>query len=314
MRLVNLRISGTGHLGVVMGDAILDVPQARAASPAQDLPNDVRAAMASPARDRLQAFVAGIEEDDALRKRLQDNGALLPYASADIAAPIADPGLLLAIGMNYHDHLRELNGTVPLEPYTFTKSVSSIIGPYDPIVLPRSNPDMVDLEGELAIVIGTACFKTSESKAAAAIGGYTIANDVSARDWVEASMKETGFMGIVSTWGLNLLGKQFPTFCPLGPFIVTADELPDANNLVLESRINGDVLQSSNTEQMVFSSARIVAYCSQFYQLLPGDVILTGTPAGVGFAKTPKRFFQPGDIVEVEIQGLGTLRNPVAVS
>ena len=297
-----------------MGDAILDLHHAQADSPARDLPTDMRAAMASPANDRLRGFIAGIEGDDAWRKRLQDRGTLLPYASADIAAPIVDPGLLLAIGMNYHDHLRELNGTVPLEPYTFTKSVSSIIGPYDPIVLPHSHPDMVDLEGELAIVIGSTCFKTSEADAGKAIGGYTIANDVSARDWVEASMKETSFMGIVSTWGLNLLGKQFPTFCPLGPFIVTADELPDANNLALQSRINGDVLQSSNTAQMVFSSARIVAYCSQFYQLMPGDVILTGTPAGVGFAHTPKRFFQAGDIVEVEIQGLGALRNPVAVS
>ena len=312
VRFVRLRGTGPSHLGVAFDDFILDISAPASTALRPGLPTEMREVFDREKRASVEALLAHVRDRDDLRQQLLSLGALVPSAAADLDAPIDDPALLLAVGMNYHDHLRELNASAPGNPYAFTKSVASIIGPRDSIVLPPSNAGMVDLEGELVIVIGHPCYRVSEADAARFIGGYTIANDVSARDWVAGAFRETALTDVVGAWGLNLLGKQFPTFCPLGPFLVSSEHVPDVSKLEIVSRVNGEVFQSSNTSEMIFTPAQIVAYFSQFYEFAPGDLILTGTPAGVGFSREPKRFFRPGDVVTVEIESLGTLHNPVS--
>jgi acylpyruvate hydrolase len=312
MRLVNLRRSGGCHAGVVIGDLILDLVAVADVDARRDLPATVRGILDAGALTAVRALQREVESDRQLHERFVAAGALVPSEGADLGAPIDDPRLLLAIGLNYHDHLREMGTPPPSAPYSFTKNLASIAGPRDDIVLPRSHPEMVDWEGELVIVIGSPCFGASERDATAHIAGYTIANDVSARDWVDPVFRQSGIMEPILAWELNLLGKQFPTFCPLGPFLVTSDEIPDVTALGITTRVNGEVMQSSSTAQLIFSPAQIVSYYSQFYRFLPGDLILTGTPAGVGFGRTPKRFLAAGDIVDVSIDSLGSLTNRVA--
>jgi acylpyruvate hydrolase len=249
-----------------------------------------------------------------LRARFAAANVLVPPKTADIGPPIDDPALVLAIGLNYRDHAREMGVPIPDIPYSFTKNRAAIVGPRDDIVLPASNPDRVDLEGELVIVIGSACHGVSESDAERCIGGYTIANDVSARDWVESAFQRTAPMEALSSWEVNLLGKQFPTFCPLGPYLVTSDEIADVLDLSLVSRVNGGTFQSSRTSELVFSPAYIVSYYSKFYRFEPGDLILTGTTSGVGYSRNPKYFLAAGDLVEIEIESLGALANQVVAA
>jgi 2-keto-4-pentenoate hydratase/2-oxohepta-3-ene-1,7-dioic acid hydratase in catechol pathway len=170
---------------------------------------------------------------------------------------------------------------------------------------------MVDWEAELVVVIGRSCHQASEAEAAECIGGYMIANDVSARNWSAAVRQQTGIMGPIYAWEMNLLGKQFPTFCPLGPALVTRDEISDPANLAITTRINGEIMQSSNTSEMIFSPAFLISHYSRFYRFQPGDIILTGTPAGVGAGRNPKRFLAAGEVVEITIDQIGTIRNPV---
>ena len=218
---------------------------------------------------------------------------------------------MLTVGMNYHDHLREMGSVAPTAPYSFTKNIAAITGPSDAIRLPPDSPDMVDWEAELVVVIGKSCHQVSEAQAAACIGGYMIANDVSARNWSAAVRQQTGIMGPIYAWEMNLLGKQFPTFCPLGPALVTRDEISDPANLAITTRINGEIMQSSNTSEMIFSPAFLISHYSRFYRFQPGDIILTGTPAGVGAGRNPKRFLAAGEVVEITIDQIGTIRNPV---
>jgi 2-keto-4-pentenoate hydratase/2-oxohepta-3-ene-1,7-dioic acid hydratase in catechol pathway len=218
---------------------------------------------------------------------------------------------MLTVGMNYHDHLREMGSVAPTAPYSFTKNIAAITGPVDSICLPPDSPDMVDWEAELVVVIGRSCHQASEAEAAECIGGYMIANDVSARNWSAAVRQQTGIMGPIYAWEMNLLGKQFPTFCPLGPALVTRDEISDPANLAITTRINGEIMQSSNTSEMIFSPAFLISHYSRFYRFQPGDIILTGTPAGVGAGRNPKRFLAPGEVVEITIEQIGSIRNPV---
>ena len=242
---------------------------------------------------------------------LRDAGALVPVAETKFAAPLPNPGMVLSIGANYHEHLREMNTVAPETPMGFYKSVASIIGHGDAIILPASNPDMVDWEGEFSVVIGRPCHHVNEAESLDYVAGYTIINDVSARDWVAPAFNAQGMIGQIVAWEHNILGKLFPTFCPMGPYIVTADEISNPDNLRLETRLNGIVMQSSNTSDLVFNVPKIIAYYSQFIQFRPGDIITTGSPSGVGYGRDPKLFMKPGDVVEVEIEGLGTLRNDI---
>ena len=170
---------------------------------------------------------------------------------------------------------------------------------------------MVDWEAELAVVIGKTCHKVTADKALDHVFGYTAANDLSARDWVQQTFDSKTHMDAINSWCINLLGKQFPTFCPLGPGLVTKSEIQDPTALQIKCRVNGEVMQSSHTSKMLFSVAQVISYVSKFYSLNPGDVILTGTMSGVGYGRNPKIFLKSGDVVEVEIEKIGILRNIV---
>ena len=309
MRYANLRTSGGPHLGVVLGEDILDLSADAVRTVYAGLPATMRDVFESS--EIVEKLVERLKSDTQFRAAVKAAGAFVAVAAADLGPPIQDPSLLLAIGLNYRDHVREMGIAEPEIPYSFTKNLASIVGPKDDIVLPPSHPDRVDLEAELAIIIGTSCHNVSEAEAALCIGGYTSANDVSARDWVEGAFSRTTPMDIIGAWEVNLLGKQFPTFCPLGPYLVTRDEIGDVLDLRLSSRVNGETFQSTNTSELIFSPAKIVSYYSVFYRFEPGDVILTGTTSGVGYSRNPKRFLAAGDLVEVEIESIGSLANTV---
>ena len=267
------------------------------------------------ANDRsLPPSLKGILEAGALarvKKLLKSRKHRTPRRRAKLLPPISNPGLLLSVGMNYHEHLREMKTPVPEKPTAFTKSVASIIASGQPILLPASHPDMVDWEGEFTVVIGKSGHRIPAAKALDHVAGYTIVNDVSARNWVAPIFSSTGIMGPIHAWEHNLLGKMLPTFCPMGPCIATKDEVPDPNNVRIVTRLNGQVMQDANTDDLVFSVAKLIEYYSQFYRFLPGDCITTGSPSGVGFGRNPKVFMKAGDTIEVEVSGIGVLSNPV---
>jgi 2-keto-4-pentenoate hydratase/2-oxohepta-3-ene-1,7-dioic acid hydratase in catechol pathway len=217
-----------------------------------------------------------------------------------ILAPLI-PTQILCIGINYRHHANETNSQIPEYPILFIKSISSLQNPGDPIFLPRHlRSDRVDYECELAVVIGRTCKNVPASRALDFVLGYTCANDVSARDW----QKNAG-------GGQWCRGKTFDTFCPVGPCIVTPDEIPDPQNLKLRTLLNGIAVQDWSTNDMIFSVAQIIEFLSGSTTLLPGTVILTGTPHGVGMAAQPPRWLKPGDIVTIEIEKIGSLTNPV---
>lgn len=219
---------------------------------------------------------------------------------ATLLAPIA-PTAILGVGLNYHAHAMETGAPVPSTPVLFCKGINSCQHPGDAIVLPTHlRSDEVDYECELAVVIGTACKNVPRARALEYVLGYTCCNDVSARDW---QLKRGG--------GQWCRGKTFDTFSPLGPCLVTPDEIPNPNALRLRTILNGTVMQDSRTSDMIFDVATIIEFLSGSTTLLPGTVILTGTPQGVGMAQKPPRWLTPGDRVSIEIERIGTLTNPV---
>jgi 2-keto-4-pentenoate hydratase/2-oxohepta-3-ene-1,7-dioic acid hydratase in catechol pathway len=224
------------------------------------------------------------------------------FAPADVKLlPIVpNPEKIICVGKNYAEHARETGSAPPSEPVFFSKFSSAVSADGQPIVLPRVS-DEVDYEAELVVVIGVGGRYIPQQDAFAHVAGYCCGNDVSARDW---QREKPG--------GQWLLGKSFDTFAPIGPSLVTADEIPNPDNLAIELRLSGRVMQQSNTSQFLFPVAELIAYVSQVCSLVPGDLLFTGTPPGVGFARTPPVFLHPGDIVEVEIERVGVLRNPVA--
>ncbi|KAI5224467.1 Fumarylacetoacetate Hydrolase Domain-Containing Protein 2A [Manis pentadactyla] len=233
------------------------------------------------------------------RRALTVQLPVLPRSEVTFLAPVTRPDKVVCVGMNYVDHCKEQNVPVPKEPIIFSKFASSIVGPYDEVVLPPESQE-VDWEVELAVVIGKKGKHIKTTDAMAHVAGFTVAHDVSARDW---QMRRNG-----KQW---LLGKTFDTFCPLGPALVTKDSIADPHNLKICCRVNGEVVQSSNTNQMVFKTEELVAWVSQFVTLYPGDVILTGTPPGVGVFRKPPVFLKKGDEVQCEIEELGVIINKV---
>jgi 2-keto-4-pentenoate hydratase/2-oxohepta-3-ene-1,7-dioic acid hydratase in catechol pathway len=220
---------------------------------------------------------------------------LVPLDRVTLLAPVAPPNII-AIGLNYRAHAQESGAPFPERPVIFLKATSALCDPEQPIVLPKMAPHEVDYECELAIVIGKRAKHVPASRALEYVLGYTCANDVSARDCQQRLDKQ---------WAR---AKSFDTFAPLGPWIET--DL-DPESATLRTRLNGVVMQESNTSDMIFSCHELIAYLSQAMTLLPGTVIMTGTPSGVGFARKPPRFLRPGDMVEIEVEGIGVLRNPV---
>jgi 5-carboxymethyl-2-hydroxymuconate isomerase len=219
-------------------------------------------------------------------------------SDARMLAPLR-PATIVAIGLNYLDHVRETGMDRPERPLVFAKLRTSVIGPDEAIRIPSALTDQVDWEVELAAVIGTRARDVDQADALDHVFGYTVANDVSARD-------------VQFGDGQWIRGKSLDTFCPLGPEVVTADDVPDPQALALHTRVNGETMQDSSTSEMLFGVGELVAFCSRSFTLLPGDVLLTGTPWGCGAFMTPPRFLTAGDVVETEVEGIGTLRNPVA--
>lgn len=222
-----------------------------------------------------------------------------PVATADIEflAPVPRPAKYFAIGMNYADHIAELGREAPEFPVFFNKQVSCVVGPGEAIEIPRES-EMVDYEGELAMVIGRRCRRVPAGSALDVVGGFTVVNDVSVRDWQLRSPTMT-------------LGKSWDTHGPTGPWVVTGDEIGDPHDLELRTWVNDQLMQDASTGDMIFDCRQQVETLSTVCTLEPGDLIATGTPAGVGAARQPPRWLQPGDTVRVQIEGVGTLENPV---
>lgn len=302
MRLVTFEAEGRRRLGAEWGGGIVDLQRAwaRAGGDEGGLPGEMIAFLAAGepgmraaqkaldwAASRGQAALTGMP------------GVFYREEQARRLAPIPRPGKVICLGLNYRDHAAESGVPVPKEPVVFAKYANAVIGPDAPILLPRTSQE-VDYEAELVFVIGRGGRYIPENRAMAHVAGYTCGHDVSARDY---QLRRGG--------GQWLMGKTFDTFAPIGPALVTADEVPDPHALGIRCVVSGETLQDSNTSQMVFSVPQVIAYLSEILTLEPGDVVFTGTPPGVGFARKPPRFLKDGDVAEIVIDSLGTLRNPV---
>lgn len=221
------------------------------------------------------------------------------FLDGTLVAPIPQPGKILCIGLNYRDHATETRAEIPSEPVVFGKFGNTIIGPGEPIILPAVS-SKVDYEAELVVVIGKTGKNIAAESALDYVAGFMNGHDVSARDW------QKGRPG-----GQWLLGKTPDNFAPTGPYVVTRDDVADPHDLRVQFRLNGETMQDGNTSEFIFNINEVIAHVSKIMTLSPGDIIFTGTPAGVGLARDPQVFLKPGDRAEVEIDGLGTLSNPV---
>lgn len=289
MKLLTFRLDGQTRPGVLDGDQIIDL-----------------AAAGLPAGEQgdLSGIVAG---GDAMLERVRDAmqaGSAKRHAAAacQILAPIFTPSKIVAVGLNYIDHCKEANLPVPSEPVLFSKFPSSVTGPFDDLSWPESASSEVDYEVELGVVIGRRGRDIPEVDALDYVCGYTVVNDVSARDLQFANAKQ---------WDR---GKSLDTFCPYGPYIVTRDEIPDPQVLQVRTILNGEEMQNSNTRNMVFGVAKLISYISEGTTLLPGDLIPTGTPFGVGFSRKPPVYLKDGDECVCEVEKIGAIRNKVRVT
>jgi 2-keto-4-pentenoate hydratase/2-oxohepta-3-ene-1,7-dioic acid hydratase in catechol pathway len=246
----------------------------------------------------LHEFDAAALSPEGLARLRAIDPATLPEvpSGARLGSPVPRPGKIVCIGLNYADHVAETNSKTPTEPLVFMKATTSLCGPFDDVlILPGSVK--TDYESELGIVIGTLCRRVSEADTGKYIAGFCTVNDVSERHW----QAERG--------GQFMKGKSADTFCPVGPWLVTADEVPTPGKLGVWSWVNGEQRQNGTTSNLVFGVAEIVSYLSQFLTLEPGDIISTGTPAGVGLGFKPPKFLKAGDVMEIEVEGLGRQRN-----
>lgn len=241
-------------------------------------------------------YPVALDWPDILQGRDPHPGDRLDLAQVKLLAPVSRPGKIVAIGLNYRDHCREQDIDVPERPLIFTKFTTSVIGPGQAVCWSEEQSKQVDFEAELAVVIGREARNVASNQALDHVFGYTAANDVSARD-------------LQFSDGQWVRGKSLDTFCPLGPVLVSADEIPSPQQLAIRCRVNGQTLQDSSTSEMVFSVAELVAFCSRWFTLQAGDLILTGTPHGVGVFRDPPIFLGDGDRVEVEIESIGCLEN-----
>ncbi len=296
MMLVSYRARGSDaawRAGIAHEGAVVDVtaPRLRRADSALE-PGDFSV------RGLLEQGQAYLEEVFAWAQLQFDTGShLFSLDTLELGPPVPDPDKIICLGVNYRDHAAEAQQELPVVPMFFAKFRNSLIGPSSSILLPRVS-SQIDYEGELAVIIGTRCKEVLEQEALRYVAGYTIMNDVSARD---VQMQTSQWMA----------GKALDTFAPMGPGIVLASALPDPQTLLLTTRVNGQVVQHDSTANMIFSVATAISFLSSLMTLEPGDIIATGTPSGVGFKRTPPLFLHEGDVTEVEIEGIGQLRNPV---
>lgn len=298
MRLVTYSYQDQVGIGIVVSDHVVDLLEGmEAIGKSYYLPAgcDMKTFLA---REQGVEYALQVEQKARTDKRwLQEAG--IPLDQVKFKAPVPNPNKVIGIGLNYRDHAEESKLPLPKEPVIFGKYANAVIGPEENIILPVDLTEQVDYEAELAVVIGRCAHNISEDEAFDYVAGYTNFNDVSARD---LQMRD----------GQWMKGKCLDTFAPMGPWLVTKDEIPNPENLKIELRLNGKTMQASNTSNLIFGVAHLVSFLSKLMTLEPGDVIATGTPAGVGFVRKPPVFLRPGDKVEVEIEGLGILKNTVA--
>ncbi len=280
MKLVTFTHNNQTRVGAVINDAVVDSKGS----------TDIPASM-------LEFLGAGTTALLAMQALIDTGNARIALTEVKLNAPVPRPGKYLGIALNYADHIAETGRDQPQYPSFFTKQSSCVIGYGDAIHRPKVS-DKLDYEGELAFVIGKRCRHVPVDKAHQVIAGFTIANDVSVRDWQMRSPTMT-------------IGKSFDTCGPLGPWIVTPDELPDPHNLSIKTWIDNELRQNGNTRQMIFNCYEMIAYLSLAMTLEPGDVITTGTPSGVGVKMQPRGYLKPGQTARIEIEGIGTLSNPV---
>ena len=285
MKLVTFVNEGEYRPGAIVNrdgwEAIVDLPGADAS-----LPSSIRAL--------LEGGPAALERAAAAAESARD---LIDIAAVKLAAPIPNPDKILCIGLNYADHAAESGQPLPYYPIVFSKYSNTVIGSGEAIVLPKVT-DQVDYEAELGFVIGKRARHVSEAEALDYVAGYLNVNDVSARDYQTRTSQWT-------------MGKSFDTFAPMGPALVTADEVPDPHNLAIRLWIGEELLQDSSTSQLIFKVPQLLADISEVMTLLPGDIVSTGTPPGVGGARTPPRWLKAGETVNMEIERLGVLSNPI---
>jgi 2-keto-4-pentenoate hydratase/2-oxohepta-3-ene-1,7-dioic acid hydratase in catechol pathway len=281
MKIARFTEGGTTRLGIVTidTDEVIDVGSAD-----PSLPTDVGVLLAN-------GGIASVATTAATAPRLA-------LTAVKLEAPIALPPTFLAIGLNYADHVAESGMDKPKAPVVFNKQITCVVGPGDGIEVPTVAPDWVDYEGELGIVIGTRCRNVSVADAPSVVAGYLIVNDVSVRDWQRATPTMT-------------MGKSWDTHGPIGPWFVSADEVSDPHDLTIRTWVDGDLRQDASTKQMITNCWELIAHLSTAFTLLPGTIIATGTPAGVGFVMDPPRCMKPGSTVRIEIDRIGVLENPV---
>jgi 2-keto-4-pentenoate hydratase/2-oxohepta-3-ene-1,7-dioic acid hydratase in catechol pathway len=275
MKLVSYTAGGKAGFGVVAGDGVVDMARRLAFA-------TLRQALAADALDDIRRAAAGASSD----RKLADI-TFLPV--------IPDPERIVCVGINYRSHAEETGRDISPAPSVFLRLADTLIGHGAALVRPKVS-QMFDFEGELAVVIGRAGRHVSEADALSYVAGYTCFVDGSVRDYQKFSVTA---------------GKNFPATGPLGPYLVTADEIPDPTRLTLVTRLNGEEMQRSGTDMLIYSIPQVIKFVSDFTSLAPGDIIATGTPAGVGHRRKPPVWMKPGDVLEVEISGIGTLRNPV---
>lgn len=306
MRLATYTLAGVTRLGAVAGEHVVDLPvayaefqlsQGNAEPGAVAFPTDLLSLLTSD-DDVKRAAREAIAWAESIAQEKRAEPFVRPASAVQFRPPIPRPSKIICVGLNYADHCREQNVPEPERPVLFVKFPSAMIGHEDAITWPEGASEQVDYEAELAVVIGRVAKNVPAAQAMDYVGGYTVIDDVSARDVQFAD-------------GQWVRGKSFDTFCPVGPVLVTPDEVGDPHALGIRSRVNGEVRQDSNTTEMIFKIPYLIEYISRTCTLLPGDIISTGTPDGVGVFMKPPVFLKPGDVVEVEIDGIGCLRNPV---
>lgn len=284
MRLATIETWAGPRAALLVAESFVDI---HATEP--NIPGNLRQILAGGAELLRQVSELGA----------RSNAVKYPAGQARYHAPIVDPQKIICVGLNYKDHAAESGSPIPKDPVLFSKYPTALIGHGETIVLPKVSQE-VDYEAELVIVIGKRGRHIAKAAAMDYVAGYSVGHDVSARDW---QLKKDG-----KQW---MVGKTFDTFAPIGPVLVTRDEVPNPQALGIRLKLNGQMMQNSNTAQMIFGVDDLLAYISQVMTLEPGDLIFTGTPPGVGVARKPPVYLKDGDVVEVEIDGLGALRNPV---
>jgi 2-keto-4-pentenoate hydratase/2-oxohepta-3-ene-1,7-dioic acid hydratase in catechol pathway len=294
LRLVSYRsdrTASTWQAGATSNNALIDLSgytSATSHSVAVESYRSVRAFLSASPNEQEQVLAWAA-------RQLDEGDQLLSLDQVELGPPVPDPEKIVCLGLNYPEHAAEAELDIPPVPTFFAKFRNSLVGPTSPVILPPGD-HFIDYEGELAVVIGKRCKHVSEQEALAYVAGYTVCNDVSARMLQMQTSQWTA-------------GKAIDTFLPMGPAIVLAADIPYPQTLTLTTRVNGEVVQLESTSQMIFSVAKTLAFLSSFMTLEPGDLIATGTPSGIGARRQPPLFLQPGDIVEVEIERIGMIRN-----